>query len=93
MKTLRQKIEEKIEKEHKNLESSITWLNVRRIISGSILVLSALAMYASGPDAGLVFFLFFVLPSLIIYWLQTNKVKKKQSKLLELEKTILSGKE
>ncbi len=92
MKTLQQKIESKLEKQHSDLESSIMWLNIRRIISGSILVLSALAMYVSGPDAGLVFFLFFVLPSLIIYWLQTNKVKKKQSELLELEKTILSGK-
>ena len=93
MKTLKQKIEDKFEKEHSNLETSIKWMEFRRILSGIILTLSALAMYASGPDAGLVFLLFFVLPSLILYVLQTNKLKKKKAKLLELEKTILRGNE
>lgn len=93
MKTLREKIESKLEKQHSDLESAIKWLNIRRFISGAVITLGALAMYSVGADAGLVFFLFFVLPALIIYAFQTNKNKKLQIKLSELEKTIMSNKD
>ena len=93
MKTLRQKIEEKVEKEYSELESAIKWLNVRRFISGAVIALGALAMYAAGADAGLVFFLFFVLPGLVIYGLQTIKLQKMKEKISDLEAKVLSGKE
>jgi len=92
MKTLQQKIESKLEKQHSDLESSIMWLNIRRFISAAVIVLGALAMYAGSADAGFLFFFVFVLPALIIYAVQTNKEKKLQAKLLDLEKTILSNK-
>lgn len=92
MKTLREKLEEKLEKQHADLEKSIKWLGIRRYASASMLILSIFAMHSAGFDAGTVVFMFFTLPLLIVYGLQTNKLSKRKAELAELEKTILHGK-
>lgn len=96
MKTLREKIEDKFETEYLNLEYSIKWLNIRRYVCGFALAFSLMAMYSGGGagngGAGVVLLIFFVLPLSIICLFQSSKLKKKQARLFEIEKLIISGK-
>lgn len=90
MKNLKEKIEKKIEDKHESLEKTIRWLRFRRFISGFVVVFSAFLMYIGGADLGLFLFIFFCLPALIIYGLQSNRIRKHEEELLTFEKMILS---
>lgn len=93
VKAMRQKILAKLEKEHSNLESSISFLKARRVFVIILFFVIHLAAFMIGGEAPYVFFLIFGFPLLVIYGLQGIKLSNKNRRLDDLEKTILRNKD
>ena len=90
---IKNKVQQKLEKEYETLESDSKWLSIRREILGTFLILILGGGYIAGIDAFVVLLIFIGIPFGLVYYSQGKKLANMLIRINDLEKTIMGQKD
>jgi hypothetical protein len=90
---IKNKVQQKLEKEYAKLESEAKWLDIRKKISAGIAGGSLIIGSMAGVEGGVIMFIFFGIPFGILFFMQGLALDKKNKRINELEQMLMSSKD